>query len=755
MMIDWLQQPGAQRLGWTLLHFTWQGAALAALFALLRHALRARTANARYLAGCLTLALMAAAPVATYVILHPTPTSLPAPFGLSRAAGIFPNQNPVAPDFEQERRFGDGLVVLVQQTVECAEIVLPWLVAIWLAGVLLLSLRLAWAWLEVQRLQRRQTEPLDALWNERLIAIQEKLGISRPVRLLKSALVQVPTVIGWFRPVILLPASSLTGLSPAQLELILAHELAHVRRFDYWVNLFQIIVETALFYHPAVWWVSSCIREEREHCCDDLAVKVCGNRLAYARALASLEELRASAAYLALAASGGSLLQRIRHVLGLPAAAQLTSRRRSVGGALLGLGLLSMAVGGIWLLVSPAQYQATVTISIAKDGTDIPGLSDRPASPSSYDPYFIQTESETIQSAFILGGVVQRLQLATSWSQRAKRDEPLRFLEAVELLKKKVVVFPIRNTSLITIRAHSEDKHEAAAIANQIAEVYRESRRNRKREMSRMGIDVLQKELIDQSETVHDDQEKVGKLRNALRVSDVEEGAFQTTLEPETVRNMERDRIAAEEAYIQHLTLLTELKKKNRKELRHTIPTACQDQHVDRLLSELSQAEQKHTVLIKDYSEDHPEVQRIISLMANLNKQIETRLDGVISGLEVQVATKKAAVESLAKKLDDVKALDAKNLETFRPYFVAKRDLETMHKVRDSIILRILQETVDSKLPGVSMVTIVEPAERPLRPMPPNRNLPISLLIFGMLSCVTGLMLLVTSREGQVATVQL
>src|SRR5206468_7510728 len=110
--------------------------------------------------------------------------------------------------------------------------------------------------------------------------------------LVKSGLVQVPIVIGCLRPVILLPAGTLSGLTPAQLEAILAHELAHVRRHDYLVNAAQCVLETLMFYHPVVWWISHCIREEREHCCDDLVVQVCGDRLAYAKALASLEGSR-------------------------------------------------------------------------------------------------------------------------------------------------------------------------------------------------------------------------------------------------------------------------------------------------------------------------------------------------------------------------------------------------------------------------------------------------------------------------------
>ena len=137
--------------------------------------------------------------------------------------------------------------------------------------------------------------------------------------MLESALVEVPTVVGWLRPVILLPASALTGLSPEQLEAILAHELAHIRRYDYLVNIVQTVVEILGFYHPAIWWVSRRIRIERENCCDDLAVHVCGSSLQYARALACMEEIRHNTGDLALAATGGSLMARIARLLGRPA----------------------------------------------------------------------------------------------------------------------------------------------------------------------------------------------------------------------------------------------------------------------------------------------------------------------------------------------------------------------------------------------------------------------------------------------------
>jgi hypothetical protein len=155
------------------------------------------------------------------------------------------------------------------------------------------------------------------------------------VQLLESAAVEVPTVIGWLRPVVLLPAATLTGLSTEQMEMILAHELAHIRRNDFFVNLMQAVVETLLFYHPAVWWISHRIRVEREHCCDDVAVSVSGKPLVYARALTRLEELRVEDTQAFVAANGGSLIGRIRRLAGARIESPNAPSRFVAGAALL------------------------------------------------------------------------------------------------------------------------------------------------------------------------------------------------------------------------------------------------------------------------------------------------------------------------------------------------------------------------------------------------------------------------------------
>ncbi len=189
-----------------------------------------------------------------------------------------------------------------------------WALPLWIIGVSLFAIRLALAWRHVAQL-RRAGETAAGEIADAAAALAHRMNVVRPVRVLVSTLADAPGVIGWLRPAILMPAAALAGLDPAQLQAILAHELAHIRRHDYLVNTLQTVVETLLFYHPAVWWVSSRMRNERELCCDDLAVRHCGDAIGYARALTRLERLR-EMPQPAVAANGGSLLYRVQRLTG-------------------------------------------------------------------------------------------------------------------------------------------------------------------------------------------------------------------------------------------------------------------------------------------------------------------------------------------------------------------------------------------------------------------------------------------------------
>lgn len=315
-MNSWLSPSLVGSLGWTLVHFLWQGTLVALALAAVLRLLRRHSANARYLAGCIALVTMLAAPMLT--LRHAANRrSFPAVAHEERLAT--PYNAPDAIENSAPSKIVAASAHISHRTndfFQRIETVFPWLVAGWMFGVMALSLRLLGGWVQIRRLKRNATSAMDVFRHEKRAKLARSLGIARPISLMHCALTEVPTVIGWLKPMILFPAGCLTGLSPAQFEAILAHELAHIRRHDYLVNLLQSAIETLLFYHPAVWWVSRRIREERENCCDDLAVEVCGDRVVYARALAALEEARLAPAAFALAASGSPLLPRIRRLAG-------------------------------------------------------------------------------------------------------------------------------------------------------------------------------------------------------------------------------------------------------------------------------------------------------------------------------------------------------------------------------------------------------------------------------------------------------
>jgi beta-lactamase regulating signal transducer with metallopeptidase domain len=350
-----------QNLGWTLVHSTWQLAAVAVALAFVLALLADSSARSRYCAACLALLSMLALPVATFFFIN-SPDALPLRLQSAGASNVARLTRADAAalgsraEAKSHARAGeefdenDAVEPLRRWAGERVASLLPWLALAWAACVAALLVRLAGGWMMNRKLRREAdaAQPLRGC-QIALARLRGRLKIARAVRLCRSALVEVPTVVGWLRPVILVPACALAGLSAAQLEAVIAHELAHVRRHDYLVNLIQSFVETLLFYHPAVWWVARRVRAEREHACDDLAVEATGDVLLYARALTALEQLRrqpVQTSQLALAADGGSLAQRIRRLLEARTASPSTSTRAPLALAFVAaLALASALVG--------------------------------------------------------------------------------------------------------------------------------------------------------------------------------------------------------------------------------------------------------------------------------------------------------------------------------------------------------------------------------------------------------------------------
>ena len=384
-------------LGWTLLHSLWQGALVAAVLAGVLLLLRRQRAEVRYVAAAGALGVIVALAGLTFGLYFRAGAEAGALLRVGRAPATWAAPLPAAERGWGDSRAAAGAVVVgaahgaieaenqprsvgpaarfgrpagvaeasaipsflpsLIRSLQYFDRHLPLLVVAWLLGLLAMSLRMLGGLLYVQRLRRYRVRPLGAAWQARLAGLAARAGLRRPVALLESALVRVPLVVGHMRPVILLPLGAVAGLPPAYLEAILAHELAHVLRRDYLVNLLQTVAEVLFFYHPAVWFVANCVRTERENCCDDTATAlVGGDPLRLALALTALAEwsqaaVAPAAPHLALAALGrpGALLSRVRRLVQRRPAAPTLAEGLLAGALVLGgLGLLggSMALAG-------------------------------------------------------------------------------------------------------------------------------------------------------------------------------------------------------------------------------------------------------------------------------------------------------------------------------------------------------------------------------------------------------------------------
>jgi beta-lactamase regulating signal transducer with metallopeptidase domain len=367
-LASWISPDVLRTLGWTLLHFLWQGAGLAALFAVACAV--CRSASARYALAVGALVLMLVSPVVTFVWLHGQAN----PAVTTGAEGAMtwaetPTQHATALS---------GSRAPVARARSEQPMGMLWLVEAWFLGVLLLSLRTAGGLFLIERMRRKEIRPVAAELYAKCIALQRRMGLDRVIRYCECHRLDAPAVLGWFRPVVLLPVRALTGLNEEQIEAVIAHELAHIRRFDCFVNLFQIATETLLFYHPAVWWVSQRIRAEREHCCDDEAIAICGDAVNYARALTLMEEWRTAPA-LMMAANRSPLAERVMRVLGLNGA---TGRIRMAG---MGVSFVCLAgallAGNAFLGVAHASFGTSSSAKELQDNGGVIIVKPEPALP--------------------------------------------------------------------------------------------------------------------------------------------------------------------------------------------------------------------------------------------------------------------------------------------------------------------------------------------------------------------------------------
>jgi beta-lactamase regulating signal transducer with metallopeptidase domain len=314
-------------LGYALLHFLWQGTLIGLIAASALIALRRARPQVRYTLACIALAACVVVPVVTLIaqLGSNTPLTLSATrssFGTLLAAGMQSAVDSVG---------GSSRV----------DAALPWVVALWALGTCLLSLRLASGFVWIQRMRTTPQAAAQTTWQTRLDVLAAPFGLRGAIALRLVDALDTPVSAGWWRPVVLLPTALIARMPVELIDALLAHELAHIRRHDYLVNLLQNAVEALLFYHPVVWWLSRQIRDEREMIADQLAVSATGAPRNLALALSELAEMRrvdAVRLHLAPAARGGRLLLRIQ---------RLIRPETSIGGGHLSLAFVSLVAAGI------------------------------------------------------------------------------------------------------------------------------------------------------------------------------------------------------------------------------------------------------------------------------------------------------------------------------------------------------------------------------------------------------------------------
>ena len=420
------EHPLIVTIGWTLVHFLWQAALIAVVYGIVRAIARTSSASFRYATALVGMALMAVVPIATFawvanrvswsdsnsteIVLIDgdaliEPQSLD-PIGQQFAMG---DGQPGVGNLEERptTAVADTPSIAVADSpavtqtrwawlLDTVERQLPWLVAAWMVGVMLLAARLMLGLRRItiwRRSGHSVTQP-DAV--QLVQRLTQRLGLRCRVSLLTTERLAVPAVVGCFKPAVLLPASMLSGLSVQELEALLAHELAHIRRHDYLINIIQSVIETLCFYHPAVWWLSHQVRLERENCCDDIAVGICGNPLVLARTLTRMEEIRSRETGLAVAGSGGVLSSRIRRIVGGPA----VPNGSWWPAGMISILALGMLLGGMLLTTSAATN--------LQDGTDQPGDASEPHSSVAVDGT-VNTKLQEITQRDSHTGINQRV----------------------------------------------------------------------------------------------------------------------------------------------------------------------------------------------------------------------------------------------------------------------------------------------------------------------------------------------------------
>ena len=303
----------APRIGWVCYHSLWQGLVIAGLLRIALYAISRFSQNHSRLRYTISLLALLAIPILGLGTFLSRDSGVPRVVLSDHNSGISIDR------FLSTVALHKNLPILYDLR-SWMEQFIPAIGILWTVGFSIAVVRLGRGWFFAHRLVHQAKSFDDPLWQGPVERLSDAMVIRRSVRLLKSESINTPSVVGWFSPVILWPTSGITGISAQGISAIIAHELAHIKRSDFIVNVLQSVIDAVYFYHPATWWISRQVRLEREHCADELAVQILegsslGTRVGYGQTLLDLEEYRPAQVF-TIRATGGFLLPRIRRITG-------------------------------------------------------------------------------------------------------------------------------------------------------------------------------------------------------------------------------------------------------------------------------------------------------------------------------------------------------------------------------------------------------------------------------------------------------
>ena len=399
--------------------------------------------------------------------------------------------------------------------------------------------------------------------------------------------------------------------------------------------------------------------------------------------------------------------------------------------------LLVVITATLVTFILPESFSSTARIIVNRDSSDIPSLTEM-ARPTYYDPYFIQTEFEVISSELVLSNVIAAKDLNNAWAAKYNAGAPLKPQETMRLIRGMLSLRPARNTTIIDISVYNQDAKEAATLANDIAEAYREYRLADGRQLALGGINALEKKITEQNALVEKATGQLNELRRNLGISDYEAAGSGPSplIESDLYRSFEKMKVDYEIRYESLLTTYRGLTNQSKESLRYVLPKIEPDLALTGMLDELRAVKQGINAKQSELGKDHPELIKLFSHEQLLETSINDHVEGSLKALDTRISDAKAQLDKVITYLATAKSNDLHRSEATLPYFDQKRKVEELKQFQQVLEKKINYEEISVALPKTAQVKILERAQPGIKPVRPNK--PLNIILGVVIGLVVG-----------------